>query len=130
MNPSWMSAIDSHWHYLAVMALCVLITLPLEFVLGARVWRRPRRTLTAMAAMFVIFVAWDLVGIVREHWWYSEEFITGLHVGIIPIEELVFFLVVPLCGLLTYEAVGNCLTWLRGGPTPWAQTQSRAAHDA
>jgi lycopene beta-cyclase len=26
-----------------------------------------------------------------------------------PIEELVFFIVVPICGLLTYEAVGQVL---------------------
>jgi hypothetical protein len=26
-----------------------------------------------------------------------------------PIEELVFFIVVPICGLLTYEAVGRVL---------------------
>ena len=29
--------------YLVVMGLCLLITLPLELLLGARVWRRPRR---------------------------------------------------------------------------------------
>ena len=26
-----------------------------------------------------------------------------------PIEELVFFIVIPICGLLTYEAVGYVL---------------------
>ena len=30
-----------------------------------------------------------------------------------PVEELVFFVVVPICGLLTYEAVGYVLTLLR-----------------
>jgi hypothetical protein len=30
-----------------------------------------------------------------------------------PIEELVFFIVVPICGLLTYEAVGYVLSVLR-----------------
>jgi hypothetical protein len=31
----------------------------------------------------------------------------------IPIEELIFFIVVPICGLLTYEAVGQILSLLR-----------------
>jgi hypothetical protein len=26
-----------------------------------------------------------------------------------PVEELVFFIVIPICGLLTYEAVGRIL---------------------
>ena len=31
-----------------------------------------------------------------------------------PLEELVFFIVIPICGLLTYEAVGTVLKRLRG----------------
>jgi lycopene cyclase domain-containing protein len=110
----------SHWHYLFVMAACVAVTLPLELVLGARVWRRPRALLQALAPTVLVFVAWDLWGIHRGSWFYSEKFITGLHLGPMPVEELVFFLVVPICGVLTYEAVGRCLTWVRGGPPPWS----------
>ena len=31
-----------------------------------------------------------------------------------PVEELVFFVVIPICGLLTYEAVGQVLARVRG----------------
>jgi lycopene cyclase domain-containing protein len=117
----------SHWHYLMVMAGCVLVTLPLELVLGARVWRRPRALLAALAPVVLVFVVWDLWGIYRGSWFYADEFITGLHLGPMPIEELVFFVVVPICGVLTYEAVGRCLTWLRGGPPPWSRDQGTAA---
>lgn len=102
------------YQYLILMAACVAITLPLEFVLRARVYRRLVRLLLAMAPMLVVFVAWDLVGIVRGHWAYSERFTSGIMLGIMPIEELLFFLVIPLCGLLTYEGVGYVLGRLRG----------------
>lgn len=116
----------SHCHYLMAMAGCLLITLPLEAVLGARVWRRPRQLALALLPVIVVFVAWDLWGIAQGHWTYAEEFITGVHLGPMPLEELVFFIVVPICGLLTYEAVGNCLTWIRGGPPPWRSTSADA----
>lgn len=32
------------FQYVLLMAACVVVTLPLEFVIGARVWRRPART--------------------------------------------------------------------------------------
>lgn len=103
--------------YLLLMAGCLLITLPLEIVLGARVYRRPKRLLVAMLPMLVVFVAWDVLGIVRNHWWYNEQFISGIHLGPMPLEELVFFLVIPICGLLTYQGVGRVLALLRGsGP--------------
>lgn len=105
---------DDRYQYLLLMAGCLLITLPLEFVLRARVWRRPRRLLLALAPMLVLFVAWDVLGIVRGHWTYSERYTTGILLPLgVPVEEIVFFLVVPICGLLTYEAVGTVLGWLR-----------------
>lgn len=102
------------YQYLLLMAACVAITLPLEFVLRARVYRRPLRLLLAMLPMLVVFIAWDVLGIVREHWTYSAEFTTGVMLGVMPLEELVFFIVIPVCGLLTYEGVGHVLRRLRG----------------
>lgn len=92
------------------MAGCLAITLPLEFVLRARVYRRPRRLLLALLPVVLVFSAWDVVGIARGHWWYNPRHVTGVRLAFgMPLEELVFFVVVPLCGLLTYEAVGFCL---------------------
>ena len=64
---------DDRYQYLLLMAGCLLITLPLEFVLRARVYRRPRRLLLSLLPVLAIFLVWDVVGIVRGHWWYSEQ---------------------------------------------------------
>ena len=103
-----------HFQYLLLMACCLLITLPLEFVLSARVYRRAAGLAFAIIPVVIIFSVWDIVGILRDHWSYSARFTTGwkLIFGM-PIEELVFFIVVPICGLLTYEAVGYVLSLLQ-----------------
>lgn len=102
------------YQYLALMGACVLITLPLEVVLRARVYRRPRALLLALVPVVVVFSVWDVVGIVREHWSYNPRYVTGIELPLdMPLEELVFFVVIPLCGLLTYEAVGTVLDWVR-----------------
>ncbi len=99
--------------YLVVMGLCLLITLPLELLLGARVWRRPRRLLVAMVPLVVAYSIWDIAMIAAGSWSYSDEKLTGILLPFeMPLEELVFFIVVPICGLLTLEAVGNVLTAL------------------
>ncbi len=108
-----MPDLPDHWQYAALLAGCLLITLPLELVLGARVYRRPRRVVRAMLPMLVVFVVWDLVGIARGHWSYSARFTTGLDLGPMPVEEAAFFVVIPLCGLLTYEAVGRVVARVR-----------------
>ncbi|HSN10670.1 MAG TPA: lycopene cyclase domain-containing protein [Propionibacteriaceae bacterium] len=107
---------DDRWQYLLLMAACLVVTLPLEIVLRARVWRRPVRLLLALLPTVVVFTVWDVAGILRDHWTYSPRYTTGLRLGVMPIEELVFFVVVPICALLTYEAVGNVLRRRRRAP--------------
>ncbi len=103
-------AVIDHLQYLALLCACLLITLPLEFAFDARVYRRPIALLRALIPVVIIFSIWDLLGIYRHHWSYNPQFVTGIHLPFgLPLEELVFFVVVPICGLLTYEAVGNMI---------------------
>lgn len=96
------------YQYLIVMGLCLVVTLPLEVVLGARVWRQPRRAVAALAPAVVVFSLWDVAAIAHHHWTYSRRFTTGWTLpGHLPIEEVVFFAVVPMCALLTFEVVGK-----------------------
>jgi len=98
------------YQYLLLMGLCLVITLPLEFVFGARVWRRPRRLAAAMALPVALFVVWDVVAIARHHWGYNPRYVTGWNLPFdLPVEELAFFLVIPICSLLTLEAVRRVL---------------------
>lgn len=116
------------FQYLALMAGCLLVTLPLEFWLAARVYRRPRRMVLAVVPVALLFVAWDLFAIRRDHWSFSLQYTAGVLLpGGVPLEEVVFFLVIPLCGLLTYEAVG---TVLRRRASRRRPTPAREATDA
>ena len=94
-----------HLTYLAVLLVCLALTTPLEFVIGARVWRQLRRAAAAILPIATGFVLWDYLAAHAGWWWFDEQYLTGLFVGALPWEELMFFLVVPICALLTFEAV-------------------------
>jgi lycopene cyclase domain-containing protein len=89
--------------YLAVMGGCLVVTLPLELVLGARVYVRWRRLVLTLLPVLAVFLTWDALAIHAHHWSYRH--LSGIRIGNLPIEELVFFVVVPVCSLLTLEAV-------------------------
>lgn len=98
------------YQYLALMAGCLLLTLPLEFWLSARVYRRPRRLVLAVVPVALAFLVWDAYAISRGHWSFSQQFTSGILLPAgLPLEEVVFVLVIPVCALLTYEAVGTIL---------------------
>jgi lycopene cyclase domain-containing protein len=98
-----------------VLGLCLVATVPLEFAFELRVLRDPRRLVRALALPVVVFVVWDIVAIDRRTWWYNGRYVTGWELPLgLPIEELLFFLVIPLVGLLSYEAVRRVLGGRRG----------------
>ncbi|ORV18154.1 lycopene cyclase domain-containing protein [Mycobacterium celatum] len=95
--------------YLLVLAACLAITAPLE-VFGRGVYRQPRRLLKAVLPVAAVFLIWDEVAIAGRVWTYDSAYISGLTVPFgVPIEEVLFFVVVPLCALLTYNAVSTIL---------------------
>ena len=99
-----------HFQYLALMAGCVVLTLPLEVLLGARVWRRPGRLAATLVGPVVVFSAWDVAAIAAGWWRYSPRYVTGADLpGRLPIEEVVFFIVVPVCAILTFEVVSAAM---------------------
>jgi lycopene cyclase domain-containing protein len=96
--------------YFLLLAGCLALTLPLEFVFDARVWRRPRRLVIAMLPAFVLFVAWDLWATAEGTWSFNGRYTIGLTLpGGLVVEELLFFVAIPVCALLTLESVRNLL---------------------
>lgn len=91
--------------YLLLLAACFLGTLPLELAWHARVYRRTRRWLLSLLPVVAVFGAWDVWAIARGHWTYDPAQTSGVVLGNLPLEELLFFVVIPTCALLTYEAV-------------------------
>jgi lycopene cyclase domain-containing protein len=97
------------YSYLLLLAACVVVTLPLEYAFRARVYRRPRRLLLTLLPVVAVFGAWDAYAIARGHWTYDPRQTIGAALGNLPLEELLFFVVIPTCSLLTYEAVRRVL---------------------
>jgi lycopene cyclase domain-containing protein len=113
------------WQYLIVLAACLAITAPLE-LFGEGVYRQPWRTVRAVLPVTLVFLVWDAVAIAAGVWTYNPRYITGIHVGFgIPVEELLFFIVIPLCGLLTYNAVTAMLNRLK---RPMSACAKRRTH--
>lgn len=100
------------WQYLLLLGGCLLITLPLEFF-GDGVYRQPRRLLRAMLPVVAVFLVWDAIAIVLQVWHYNPRFISGINVPFMPLEEMLFFIVIPLCGLLTYNVVTASLARMK-----------------
>ena len=94
-----------HWSYVAMLAFCLAGTLPLVPAFRLRVFRQPRRLLLTVLAAGTPFLVWDLYATRAGHWSFDPEQTLPWRVAGLPLEEVGFFVVIPLATVLTYEAV-------------------------
>jgi lycopene cyclase domain-containing protein len=98
--------------YLAMLAFCLIGTAPLELFLHVGVYRQWRRLLLTLVPVAAVFVLWDLYAISRHQWTFDPaQTLRIVLPGGLPIEELLFFLVVPVAAVLTLEAVRTVRGW-------------------
>jgi len=110
--------------YLALLAGCLLGTLPLEFVLGVRVYARWRRLVAALVPGLVLGVAWDEYAVRNGHWHFDHRYLVGLKLAGLPVEEVLFFVVIPICAVLTLEAVARRRPGWLIGDEPGADSET------
>lgn len=92
--------------YLAVLAGCLLGSGWLELVLRTRVYRRFIRLTLAILPVLVLFTIWDIYAISQGHWKFDARYVTGIiAIANVPLEEILFFIVIPICAVLTLEGV-------------------------
>ncbi len=112
-----------HLTYLAVLAGCLIGALWVEPVLHVHVVRRWRRVAITLAIVVVIFGGWDVAAVAAGYWRYDPAQTLWVRLfGQLPLEELLFFLVIPFATILGFEAVRA----VRGSAAPAGDEQPDA----
>jgi lycopene cyclase domain-containing protein len=94
-----------HASYAAMLAFALIGTLPLHRYYRLNVLRQPVRLLGAIVPVAVLFIAWDLMATASGHWYFDPAQTFAVRLWGLPLEEYAFFVVIPLAGILTFEAV-------------------------
>ncbi len=92
--------------YLGVLLFIFFTTLLLELILKARVWQKFKRLVLTIIPVLFAMTLWDWYAIRNDHWFFNEDLTTGIVLfNFLPIEEFLFFIIVPIAALLSFEAV-------------------------
>ena len=91
---------------MAMLAFTVVGSFWLEVILKVGVLRRIKRAAISIIPVAVMFLIWDAYAIKKGHWFFDREKILGIYGPFdIPLEEFLFFIIIPLAALMTIEAV-------------------------
>ena len=100
----------AHLTYLAVLVGCLGCAIWLEPAFGTGVFRQAGRLARTVLPVAIAFVVIDLAAIGAGWWDFDAAQLVGVMLpGGLPIEELLFFLVVPVCAILGFEAARTVL---------------------
>ncbi len=59
----------------------------------------------SIGLIVVIFGAWDVFATYRGHWHFNPDGVWSPKIINLPIEEVLFFVVIPFCCIFTWEAI-------------------------
>ncbi len=91
------------YRYLLIDVLVLSVPFLYSFRRKTRFYFRIPYVLAAFLSVGVVFLAWDVWAASRGDWGFSHEYTTGIRFFWLPIEEILFFLIIPYSCLFIYE---------------------------
>ncbi len=102
----------SHISYLAVILFVLICAFGVNLGFGLRIAKRWRELLFTQGAILVIYLTWDTWAIAKKSWFFDHHQTINLDLlPKVPIEEVLFFITVPLMVILSYQALLKLTGW-------------------
>jgi lycopene cyclase domain-containing protein len=92
------------YEYLILMLICLSIPLWQSFNTRWGLKGKFKIALLSISFVAIPYIIWDIWATAEGHWSFNEHYITGIHIGNLPIEEVMFFFVIPFCCLFSWNA--------------------------
>ena len=79
--------------------------LALSFEKNLRLYRRWKYLLPAILITMLIFVVWDIIFTHMGYWFFNPIYNSGIDINKLPLEEYLFFIVIPYACAFSFYAV-------------------------
>ncbi len=96
---------NTHYTYLLILAASLAGPLALSFDKKVRFYKNWKFLFPAMMIPAFLYIIWDIYFTSKGVWSFNDQYVTGIQLGNLPVEEVLFFLVVPYCCVFIYECV-------------------------
>lgn len=91
--------------YMTVLILSGLLPFVLSFWPPLKFYRNIRSLFISIIFIVIIFGGWDMFATYRGHWYFNPQAVWSFRIVNLPLEEVLFFVVIPFCCIFTWEAL-------------------------
>lgn len=91
--------------YLIVLGLTAIVPLIMSFSRELMFYKNVKILFRAIAIPLPVYVLWDVAATALGHWNFNGIYVVGIYIINIPIEEILFFIIIPFVSIFTWESI-------------------------
>ncbi len=88
-----------------VLILAGIVPFILSFWPALKFYSNLRSLCFSIGLIVLIFGSWDVFAAYRAHWYFASAGAWKFRIINLPVEEVLFFVVIPFCCIFTWEAL-------------------------
>lgn len=96
---------NPHYTYFLILTASLAGPLALSFDKKVAFYKNWKYVFPAMIIPALLYIVWDFYFTAKEVWSFNEAYITGIKLYNLPIEEVLFFFIVPYCCIFIYACI-------------------------
>jgi lycopene cyclase domain-containing protein len=96
---------NHHFTYFLILAAALAAPLSFSFDKKIALYKNWKYLFPAILLPNIFYIVWDIYFTVKGIWSFNENYIIGIKLFNLPIEEILFFFVIPYCCLFIYECI-------------------------
>ena len=93
--------------YFQILFFCIIIPFIFSFHRKIKFYKKWPEFIKSNIITITPFIIWDEIFTSNKVWGFNDEYLSGLYIFNLPIEEMLFFLIIPYCVIFTYEVINN-----------------------
>lgn len=88
---------------ISILMACIILNLGFKL----QIFESSKQAIVVLVSLFVIGTVLDNFAVLRGYWSYSENinFFVGIKIGVLPIEEYLFMIVIPYLTLTIFGLI-------------------------
>jgi lycopene cyclase domain-containing protein len=108
--------LNPHYTYFLILAASLAGPLALSFDKKVAFYKKWKYLFQAVLLPAILYIVWDFYFTAKGVWHFNENYITGIKLYNLPIEEVLFFFIVPYCCVFIYECIRSYFPNLKNKP--------------
>jgi len=89
--------------YLILLISVFLACIALKLSYRLQLFKSKKHAAVTLGSLFIIGSILDSFALIRGYWSYQQQFFVGITIGVMPLEEYIFMIVIPFLTIVVYR---------------------------